>query len=102
MKSFHFLFGYNKPKYTVHFLQRYAERFYNVKKENALSWINFHRKQFEITNRLYQSELYDEQNSKEVKKKYGNDIKFLKWKKIIFVVVNNDTIVTCYKHLTNN
>ena len=98
MKQFHFLFGYNKPKYTVHFLERYAERFYNVKKENALSWIKFHDKIREITSKIYNSKLYDEKNAKEILKRYGMNVKFLLYKKTIFVVKNNIEIVTCYKN----
>lgn len=97
MKSYHFLFGYIRPQYTTHFLQRYAERFYNVKKEDAVNWINFHKKRLEITQRLYKAELYDEKNASKIREKYGGSLRFLRYKRVIFVIRDNRAIVTCYK-----
>ena len=97
MKRYHFLFGYTTPNYTSHFLKRYAERIYNVVWKNTWSWLKYHQKRNEITERIYNSEMYNEPKANEIREKYGANIVFLKWKKIIFVVKDIKDIVTCYR-----
>jgi len=51
MKRFNQIFGYKYPYYSRHALNRYAERFYNVKKENCNSWVKYNFKK--IIKELY-------------------------------------------------
>lgn len=94
--KYHFLFGYKYPIYTLHFLQRYAERLYNVDASFYMKWLKCNNKFKEISEKLYLSERYIDDKLIELKKKYGGDLELLKHKRIIFVVRNRSIIVTCY------
>jgi len=92
------IFGNNKPQFTSHFLERYAERIFFVGKQYAYSWIknNYDKFYKDLFYRLNNSEVLNLSTTKYnyVYKKYGNDVRFLKYKKFIFVVRDFKNIVT--------
>lgn len=96
----HFMFGYQGPSLTTHFLDRYAERIFNVPEKYSHSWSIANRKKLldDFYNRLKSTTLADVggKHLEYLQKKYGTDIRFLKQNNIIFVVRGFRTLVTCF------
>jgi hypothetical protein len=92
------IFGNNKPRFTTHFLERYAERIFHVKRDNASSWIkhNYNKFYTDLFHRLNNSVLYTHNNTEfsYISKKYGDDVRLLRYNQFIFVVRDFQNIVT--------
>jgi hypothetical protein len=97
-----YLFGNNKPQFTIHFYQRYAERVFNVANKDAPSWakhrINVIKIIKDFYNRFPKMNLINASDKSDYyKNMYGNDVIFLQHNKYIFVVREYKVVVTVYK-----
>jgi hypothetical protein len=95
------IFGNNKPIFTSHFIERYAERIFHVNSKFVKSWIKSNYSTFykDLFFRLNNSELFEYKNTKYdyIRKKYGIDVRLLKTGKFMFVVRDFSNIVTFIK-----
>jgi hypothetical protein len=96
-------FGYKRPHYTLHALQRFTERLYHVSPDQYKGWMKLNQRMiyYDILVRLSNSVLYKptEDHLKYIEEKYCNkNLKFLICNNLVFVLIMNDTIdlVTCY------
>ena len=100
MSTYNEIFGYNKPIFTRHFLERYAMRLFNVPEKYVDSWLilNKHKIVSDTYKRLNKCDILklDELKQEYLHKKYGNDVIALKNNNIVFIIREYKFLVTCF------
>lgn len=100
LKFTHPLFGHNRPEFTSHFYQRYAERIFGIAESGSKAWAKFNGNKIiqDFYGRFPKCEILLDMHKQEYyEQKYGKDLRFLKHNRYIFVVRDFRRIVTVYK-----